>query len=112
MERNPITRQRSKWIPLEDDWPGYERNVNDGRLMVLVTEDPDGWHLSISHARRVKGGNYVPGRYPKYDEIADARDEFLPDDLDFVMWFPRSEEYVAVMDTCFHLHEHPPRSER
>ena len=50
-------------------------------------------------ARRLRG------RYPTWDEIADARDELLPGDVEFVMYLPRSGEYVAVHDSTFHLHE-------
>jgi hypothetical protein len=50
-------------------------------------------------------------RYPRWDEIAHARDELLPADIDFVMWLPRAGDYVALHDTTFHLHEHPERSD-
>ena len=110
MKRSPITRQRSSWEPFEHttaitpgDW--YERRVGDGTLTACVAEEPHGWHMSISfrdHKDR-------PARYPRWDEIADARDNLLPDDIEFVMFLPRSEEYLAVHDTCFHLHEYPER---
>jgi hypothetical protein len=126
-ERTPITRQRSRWDPCEG--PEIEftigglldagavsvemfwRNVHDGQLRVIVADEPPagGWHLSISHARRVRGGELEPGRYPTWDEIADARYEFCPDDIDMVMHLPPPGEYVALHDTTFHLHEHPER---
>ncbi len=108
MERQTATKIRAEWHPLSDGWPGYWRNCHDGQLRVLITEDPGGWHLSISHAR-MKKGEPVPGRYPTWDEIAEARYRFLPDDLDFVMHLPPMDEYVAVHPTTFHLHEHPER---
>jgi hypothetical protein len=40
----------------------------------------------------------------------DARDEFLPAAAAFVMHLPTLDEYVAVHDTTFHLHEHPERA--
>jgi hypothetical protein len=111
----PITRQRSSWRQLDHpdiaalvpDALVYERNVHDGALIALVAEEPLGWHLSISH--RTVGARRAP-RYPSWDELADARYSLLPSDRDFVMHLPPPGEYVAVHDTCFHLHEHPERS--
>lgn len=81
-----------------------ERNVNDGRLRVCVAQEGAiGWHLSISHV----GHGEVLRRYPGWDEIADARDVFLPADLQFVMVLPPAGEYVALHDTTFHLHQFP-----
>lgn len=111
-ERAPITRQRSSWHELPPvDLGGVSartclRRVGDGSLLALVAEEPTGWHLSISfrdHRDRLT-------RYPRWDEIAHARDELLPADVDFVVWLPRSGEYVALHDTTFHLHEHPERT--
>ena len=121
----PMTRQRSKWEPHEAasarailasagalDVTIWQRNVHDGRLVAVVAGDePTGWHMSISHNKRVKGGALEPGRYPTWDEIADARYELLPTELDFVMHLPPPDEYVAVHDTTFHLHQHPPKKD-
>jgi hypothetical protein len=110
-ERAPITRQRSPWIEDEalefDGVPTrtFSRRTGDGTLLAFVAEEPQGWHLSISF--RNHRGEF--SRYPSWDEIAHARDEHLPDDLDFVMFLPRAGDYIAVHDTTFHLHEHPPR---
>jgi hypothetical protein len=111
-ERRPISRQRSPWREIGDgavlDWPTgtWRRDVADGVLLAIVGDEPRiGWHLSISfrdHRRR-------PSRYPTWDEIADARDELLPGDVGFVMHLPPAGEYVALHDSTFHLHEHPPR---
>ncbi len=128
MERKPLTQQRSKYRSLADDDPQtwsamvvaleragarnieiWWRNVGDGQLRVIVDEEPAGWHMSISHAKRGKNGTLSPGRYPKWDEIAHARYEKLPEDIDFVMNLPREEDYVALHDTTFHLHEYPDR---
>jgi hypothetical protein len=114
MERAPITKIRSEWMH-EPTW-GFvvitgvpaawsSRRVSDGLLRALVAEEPMGWHMSISFVdHRGK-----PSRYPRWDEIAHARDELLPADVEFVMFLPRSGEYVALHDTTFHLHEHPAR---
>jgi hypothetical protein len=118
-----LSRQRSAWEPFDDSVVDalivaqgaknvamHRRNVSDGVLVALVSEDPTGWHLSVAHNRRTKGGVFEPGRYPNWDELADARYALLPDELDFVMHLPPSGEYVALHDTTFHLHEHPART--
>jgi hypothetical protein len=108
----PITRQRSAWEMTEtgeilgyaNQW--WRRRVNDGMLVACVGNEPTGWHLSISfrdHHDRLT-------RYPRWDEILDARETLLPDDVGFVMHLPSSDEYVALHDTTFHLHEHPERT--
>ncbi len=108
----PITRQRSAWNihdqPLNIGGvsaTAAQRNVGDGVLRALVAEEPTGWHLSISFVDH-KG---KPSRYPRWDEIVDARDQLLPADVAFVMHLPVADQYVAVHDTTFHLHEHPER---
>ena len=121
--RQPITRQRSQWEP-DLEVPAalevleaigvprvgvWRRRVSDGELAAMVADEPTGWHMSISHSRRGRGGTWGPGRYPTWDEIADARYTLLPADRDFVMHLPPPAEYVAVHETTFHLHEHPPR---
>lgn len=116
MKRAPITKQRSSWTPTTHvdyvdtafgdvvlAW--HRRNVNDGVLLASVSEEPHGWHLSISF--RDHRGEHT--RYPRWDEIAHARDELLPADIDFVMHLPRTDDYLAVHPTTFHLHEHPRR---
>ena len=121
MQHTPLTKQRSEWRDITDldevsrllseagatDIRQVWRNVHDGQLRVIVAREPQGWHLSISHAKRGPKGQVMPGRYPSWDEIAHARYELLPDDLDFVMHLPPPGEYVALHDTTFHLHQHP-----
>lgn len=75
-------------------------------LRVLVALEPEGWHLSISFANH-KG---ELTRYPRWDEIIHARAELLPPDVGFVMHLPPEDEYVALHDTTFHLHQHPSAS--
>lgn len=103
----PLTRQRSAWVKTGANAIGewFERQVHDGRLRACRAEEPAGWHLSISHTPTGRSQ-----RYPTWDEIAHARYELLPHWLDVVMHLPAPGEYVAVHDTCFHLHEHPERS--
>lgn len=103
----PLTKQRSPWTRGDDlSFDGvptqrWDRRVHDGMLRSFVAEEPDGWHLSISHRRN----NGQPGRYPSWDEIAHARYELLPDDVTVAMLLPPPDEYVALHDTTFHLHE-------
>jgi hypothetical protein len=79
----------------------YQREVSDGHLSVFVGPEDGDWHLSISH-RRADG---TPGRYPSWDEIRDARDEFCPPKATMAMILPPKSEYVNVHETTFHLFE-------
>lgn len=65
------------------------------RLAVFVGIEEGYWHLSISH----------PERYPSWDEIKEARYEFLPHSLHIAMILPPPSEYVNIHSNCFHLHE-------
>lgn len=110
--RKPITNTRSNWVrgrrqPITPEVVGewHVRRVHDGELRALVADEGDhGLHMSISHA---PAGRRQKGRYPSWDEIADARDVLLPPDVAFVMHLPVADEYVAMQDTTFHLHQHP-----
>lgn len=110
---NPMSKQRSNYthegsvpLPLIDqDADLFVRNVSDGRLRVMLAEEPMGWHLSISFVDH-KGR---PSRYPRWDEILHARELLLDQSIEFVMFLPKADEYVALHDTTFHLHEHPAR---
>lgn len=65
-------------------------------IMVSPPLDPSwGWHMSISH----------PTRYPTWDEVAKARYALLPQDVNFEMPLPRTEDYVSIHDNCFHVWE-------
>ena len=106
----PLSRQRSEWV---EDEPiaiagiierVFRRNVADGRLTVVTGLEPAGWHLSISFVDH-RGRE---SRYPRWDEIADARYRLAPDDITMVMVLPPPDHYVAVHDTTFHLHEIKP----
>jgi hypothetical protein len=66
-----------------------------GRLTVMVSRDDGKWHMSVSH----------PTRYPTWDEIRDARYEFIPDEITMAMFLPPRDQYINVHENCFHLHE-------
>lgn len=113
MSPDPLSKQRSPWVArgehlIAEGMPPvrqFERNVHDGRLLALVDELPMGWHMSLSFKDH-RGRN---SRYPSWDEVAHARYELLPGDLNFVMHLPPTDRYVSAHPTCFHLHEHPER---
>jgi len=44
-------------------------------------------------------------RYPRWDEIAEARYSLVPADVTMALILPPPDEYVALHDTTFHLHE-------
>jgi hypothetical protein len=89
----------------------WQRAVEDGHLSVLVGREPSAdrsqvlWHLSISH--RTNEARPQPGRYPTWDEIADARYRFCPDDVTMAMLLPPKSEYVNAHATTFHLWQVP-----
>lgn len=101
-------------------YPGtraWQRDVHDGHLSVFVGREPTGlangdrvllWHLSISHRTC---DTLQPGRYPTWDEIREARERFIPDDVTAAMLLPPSSEYVNVHDTTFHLWQVTDRNE-
>lgn len=73
-------------------------------LTVLRTFHPGmGWHLSISHRVLAPDGTSVPGRYPTWDEIRDARYSFCPDNVTMAMMLPPKGNYVNVHPTTFQL---------
>lgn len=110
MERRPITKVRSEWVPLapmligEVEAATYGRRVHDGWLHVICGPEPDGFHLSISHQPQ---GQRSRPRYPTWDEIAEARYRFCPAEVTMAMLLPPLDDYVALHDTAFHLHELP-----
>ena len=84
-----IVKQISSVIP-------FVKTYMFGDCVVMVGEEPGiGWHLSISHKKR----------YPSWDEIRDARYQFMPGNITVAMLLPPKSEYVNVHPNCFHLHE-------
>ena len=110
MGRDPLTRARSPWVPVEPiEFEGttgeaFQRRVHDGHLSAIRSREPHGLHLSVSHtnasARRDRAE-----RYPTWDELAHARYELTPVDVDMVMILPAEADYVAHHPTTFHLHQ-------
>jgi hypothetical protein len=123
LSRDPLTRQRSPWLPVADDdvvrllrrygcaeIAVLHRRVHDGELRAIRSCDPPeySWHLSVSHHRTGLRAERRAPRYPTWDELADARYELLPSNIDVVMHLPPPDEYVSAERTTFHLHEHRP----
>lgn len=81
----------------------WQREVRDGHLSVFAGQEPDGFHLSMSH----RTSDTKPGRYPTWDEIYDARYRFCPLDRTMAMLLPPQDEYVNLHETTFHLWEVP-----
>ena len=73
----------------------YTKVFRSSSLLCLVSREGEFWHLSISH----------PTRYPKWDEIKEARYALLPDGITMGILFPPKSEYVNIHPNCFHLHE-------
>jgi hypothetical protein len=74
----------------EDVYSGKFRGCN-----VMVTKDAGLYHLSLSRKDRL----------PSYDELKQARYQFLPDVPYVVQIFPPQEDFVNVHDFCLHLWE-------
>lgn len=112
MKRSPLRTIRSEWERVEaferyldpslDEAAVFRLRVHDGTLGAIRSVDDGDLHLSVSF--RDNRGEL--SRYPTWDEIAHARDALLPADLTFVMFLPKADEYVALHDTTFHLHEY------
>jgi hypothetical protein len=66
-----------------------------GECLVMVSYEPNGWHLSISHQ----------SRNPTWEEIRNARYELVPDNVTMAMLLPPKAEYVNVHKFCFHLYQ-------
>jgi len=110
MPRVPLVAERVRWTERKPMLMGsshlrvYERRATDAAgLRVIVGREPLGpggameWHLSMS----------AEGRYPTWDELAEARERFLPDPITFGMVLPPRDQYVNLHQTTFHLYELP-----
>lgn len=91
-----VIRERSlptTSVPLCEGTKAYTMD----NCTVMVAREMNRWHLSIAHRNR----------YPTWDEIRDARYEFLPKEITVVMVLPPPSQYVNAHPNCFHLHECP-----
>lgn len=95
--------QMEQWIK-EGRIVAGTKTYTMGQCFIIVSPPLNsewGWHLSISH----------PARYPSWDEVAKARYELLPLDLDFEMPLPSPDKYISVHPNCFQVHEHGKKRE-
>jgi len=74
--------------------PGARR-FQRGSIRAIVSKDGGSWHISVSH----------PHRYPKWDEIRQARYDLIQNNAYMVMILPPKEDYVNLHENCFHLWE-------
>ena len=112
--RVPVDPQTLAWARTTGE-PGircHQRDVDDGHLTVLVAKctdpsfDAPRWHLSISH--RTNAHPPQPGRLPTWEEIAEARYRFVPDEAQMALFLPPRAEYVNVHETTMQMWEVPP----
>ena len=68
-----------------------------GGCRVLVSKQRVGWHLSVSHPRRL----------PTWEEMRDARYALIPDEAVMALLMPPRDEYVNVHEFCLQAYEIP-----
>lgn len=86
---------KASYIEVASPLPGT-RAFRKGKLAILVDRMGGEWHMSISHEKR----------YPTWDEIKQARYDFIPNAVTMAMILPPKEQYVNLHEYCFHLHEY------
>ena len=89
-----LNKLNKKFVSIQSNVPGAQA-FRYRSCTILVSEDPVGWHLSISH----------PSRYPKWDEIKEARYALLPKNVTMAFFLPGEGDYVNLHKNCFHLFE-------
>lgn len=85
------------WERLSGEAPQRQGWWFSDPMRAHVSVDDGRWHMSVSTLER----------YPTWDEIADARYDLLPGDLDFALILPPMEDYVNLQGSgvphVFHL---------
>ena len=69
------------------------RAYRKGKLRIIIEENDNITHLSISH----------PDRIPSWGELKQAKYHFFPN-LSMVMYFPPIKDYVNIHPNCLHLY--------
>lgn len=88
----------------------WRPTADEGHLVVFVGQEPAQeplWHLSMSHSRLTRDGRRVPGRYPRWEEIHEARVRFTPDEVCMAIILPPRELYLNEHPTTIHLWQVP-----
>ena len=79
-----------------DGWNGLFRIVIDGRLILVIRSDGEGWqHVSVSEERSRKP---VP-----WDIMCKVKDLFFEDEDVVVQFHPKKSQYVNNHPGCLHL---------
>lgn len=79
----------------EDEYGVYETGFFVYKKKeVYISVDGGKWHLSVS-------ANHTLGYY----ELKEIRYKFMPNDMHVAQVFPPREEFVNLMENCFHLYE-------
>ena len=84
------------WISQGTDPISGAIQYRSGDLVVLFAREAGRFHLSISH---------LGGRYPTWDEIADARYDLMPNDCDCAILLPPTYDYLNIKGNVFHVWE-------
>jgi hypothetical protein len=71
--------------------------MGDCRIFVSPPTGSFGWHMSISHPRRL----------PTWDEIAHARYELVPDGVTMAAILPPKDQYINLHNFCMQVCEIP-----
>lgn len=89
------------------------QRVRDGELRAIRSCDPPdyAWRLSLTHWPGTRYARKHP-RLPYWSEIADARAELLPSNIEVVLFVPHPDQIIHVERSTLHLREHrgPPRT--
>ena len=96
-ERGDLAAELARKVPELREHGVRVMMMNGARI--VLTEEPSGWHLSISRV----------DRDPTWDEIATARYRILPEVNNMAMHLPALADYVNLHPHTFHLYEDPPR---
>jgi hypothetical protein len=85
------------WIPQGIDPVSGAQLFESLALRALRSNDDGRWHISVSR----------PNRYPSWDELADARYDLGPLDVEMAMILPPPSRYVNINKWVFHVWEVP-----
>lgn len=69
-----------------------------GACGIFVSKQRVGWHLSISH----------PKRLPTWEEVRDARYALIPDEAVMAMLLPPRGDYLNLHEYTLQMYEVPP----
>ncbi len=93
MNRQWVDLKTSTALPVEST---DVRVCESGYLRAIVSRDLGYWHLSVSHRS---------GIYPNWDQLADARYDLIPHDVDMALILPPPGNYVNANPGVLQLTE-------